>query len=64
MESLFSDLFFKDDWLVIMDHIVCDPVNMADAFAIAYSSVSREILLTMSDVDAVTNFLRHRMRAG
>lgn len=60
MQSLFSELFSKPDWMVVWDHLVSNPPSFMYSFTTAYIIHFRVALLSINDPKDFYYFFQRR----
>lgn len=60
LESLFSDVFFRSQWLNVMDHVVAYGIDFCDSLAIAYNYVNRHAITSLANEREVEQFMKRQ----
>jgi hypothetical protein len=60
MRSLFSELFSKDDWLMVWDHLISNSPSFMYHFIVAYLVHYRKPLLAIQDAKDFYYFFQRR----
>jgi len=60
MQTLFSEVLTKDDWLKLWDNIFSNHPSFPIFFIVAYLIANRQILLSTKDIDDFKFFFHHR----
>ncbi|KAI1289295.1 TBC1 domain family member 31 [Halotydeus destructor] len=56
IESLFSDVILKDDWLILMDSILSRGVNFADMAVLAFNLTCKEAIMERASSVEIEDF--------